>query len=74
MRKLSLLQEGKPAGTVFVGLAGPGTATHRRLALPGDRGQVRAGTVAEALDLLRVVLLSANAAPRGSERDRPSRP
>jgi nicotinamide mononucleotide (NMN) deamidase PncC len=33
----------------------------RRLELPGDRAAVRAGTVREALALLREVLLSANA-------------
>ena len=55
-------QEGHPAGTVHVGLAGPeGTVVARRLDLPGDRAAVRAGTVREALALLREVLLSANA-------------
>ena len=54
------LQEGKPAGTVFVGLVGPGVETHRRLALDGDRQDVRAGTVVAALDMLGEVLLSAN--------------
>jgi nicotinamide-nucleotide amidase len=54
------LQEGKPAGTVFVGLVGPGVETYRRLALDGDRQDVRAGTVVAALDMLGEVLLSAN--------------
>lgn len=54
------LQEGKPAGTVFVGLVGPGVETHRRLTLGGDRQDVRAGTVSAALDMLVGVLLSAN--------------
>lgn len=54
-------QEGHPAGTVHVGLAGPGGAVDsRRLELPGDRATVRARTVREALRLLREVLLSAN--------------
>ena len=45
-------QDGKPAGTVFVGVAGPsGTAT-RELHLTGDRAAVRAATVTEALALL----------------------
>ena len=55
-------QEGHPAGTVHVGLAGPdGALESRRLDLPGDRAAVRAATVREALALLREVLLSANA-------------
>lgn len=54
-------QEGQPAGTVHVGLAGPEGSVVRRLDLPGDRAAVRAGTVREALALLREVLLSANA-------------
>ena len=45
---------------VFVGLGGPGVETHRRLALDGDRQDVRAGTVVAALDMLGEVLLSAN--------------
>jgi nicotinamide-nucleotide amidase len=47
-------QNGYPAGTVFVAVAGPDTAEVRQLALPGDRAQVRAGSVRAALDLLRV--------------------
>lgn len=43
---------GQPAGTVYVGLAGPGVLLAERLALPGDRASVRAGTVAAALELL----------------------
>jgi len=46
------LQEGQPAGTVFVGLAGPGSARSVRLALDGDRSAVRAAACAGALDLL----------------------
>ena len=51
------LQEGKPAGTVFLGLVGPGIETHRRLALSGEREDVRADTVAAALDMLVGILL-----------------
>ena len=59
-------QEGHPAGTVHVGLAGPGgTVSSRLLDLPGDRSEVRAGTVREALALLREVLLSANEGGHG---------
>lgn len=55
-------QEGHPAGTVHLGLAGPDSAlVSRRLDLPGDRATVRRATVHEALALLREVLLSANA-------------
>ncbi|HEY3503634.1 MAG TPA: CinA family protein [Actinocatenispora sp.] len=43
---------GAPAGTVYVGLAGPTGELAERLALPGDRAAVRAGTVAAALALL----------------------
>lgn len=43
---------GAPAGTVYVGLAGPDGDVAERLALPGDRAAVRAGTVAAALALL----------------------
>lgn len=46
------LQEGKPAGTVFVGLAGQSSARFVRLALDGDRGLVRASACAAAIDLL----------------------
>jgi PncC family amidohydrolase len=46
------LQEGQPAGTVFVGLAGRDTARFVRLRLAGDRGAIRAGACAGALDLL----------------------
>lgn len=46
-------QEGQPAGTVFVAVAGPAGGEVRRLALPGDRAQVRALSVTSALDLLR---------------------
>jgi nicotinamide-nucleotide amidase len=46
------LQEGQPAGTVFVGLAGRRSARFVRLALEGDRPTVRAGACAGALDLL----------------------
>lgn len=58
-------QEGHPAGTVHVALAGPeGALVSRLLDLPGDRAAVRRGTVREALALLREVLLSANAGSR----------
>lgn len=56
------LQEGHPAGTVFVGVRRPdATTSSRALHLEGDRHAVRAATVEAALELLREVLLSANA-------------
>ncbi len=52
-------QEGRPPGTVFVGLALPGHATiTRELRLPGDRPRVRQFSAISALDLLRRTLLS----------------
>jgi nicotinamide-nucleotide amidase len=50
-------QEGKPPGTVFVGLAGPGLLEAVALELNGKRRQIQDATVREALtalaDLLR---------------------
>jgi nicotinamide-nucleotide amidase len=46
------LQEGQPAGTVFVGLAGRDSARFVRLALTGDRAEIRAGACAGAVELL----------------------
>ncbi|TCJ28987.1 CinA family protein [Nocardioides jejuensis] len=46
-------QEGKPVGTVFIGLAGPGGVTSVALRLGGDRRAIRAATVEAALALLR---------------------
>lgn len=51
-------QEGKPPGTVHVGLAGPHGAEARALRLPGDRALVRSISVVSALNLLRLHLLS----------------
>jgi nicotinamide-nucleotide amidase len=46
------LQEGQPVGTVFVGLAGHGTARFVRLTLGGDRAAIRSGACSGAVDLL----------------------
>ena len=46
------LQEGKPAGTAYVGVCGPHGTTTRALALGGDREAVRSGVVAGALALV----------------------
>jgi PncC family amidohydrolase len=51
------LQEGQPAGTVFVGLAGHETARFVRLDLTGDRVEIRSGACGAALDLLLVEVL-----------------
>ncbi len=49
-------QEGKPVGTVFVGIAGPGLLTHRELDLDGDRTDIQEGTCDAALAALEAVL------------------
>lgn len=47
-------QDGVPAGTVYVALAGPGDAERvRALSIDGDRSHVRQAAVESALDLLR---------------------
>lgn len=48
--------EGKPAGTVHLGLAGPDGTITRSLRLPGDRERVRAFAAVTALDLARRTL------------------
>jgi len=45
-------QEGKPAGTVFVGLAGPGLLEAIELGLGGDRVTIQDLTVQQALSAL----------------------
>jgi len=49
-------QEGRPAGTVFVGLAREGQAESFEVRLPGDRAQVREHAVITALNLVRLRL------------------
>lgn len=46
-------QDGQPAGTAHLALAGPSGLEQRLLRLPGDRGRVRMLAVTSALDLLR---------------------
>jgi len=43
----------KPVGTVFIGLAIPGTVTSRRFRFTGDRGSVKWQSSQMALDMLR---------------------
>ena len=45
-------QEGRPAGTVFLGLAGASSARFVRLALDGDRASIRTATCTRAVQLL----------------------
>jgi nicotinamide-nucleotide amidase len=45
-------QDGASVGTVFLACSGPLGTVVRRLALSGDRAQIRAGSVASALELL----------------------
>ena len=49
-------QEGKPPGTVFVGIAGPGLIEAVALELSGKREHVQERTVREALEALEAVL------------------
>jgi len=52
------LQDQQPAGTVWVGLAGPGDRrSTTELHLPGERDRVRQMTVIHAMDVLRRSLL-----------------
>jgi len=52
------LQEGHPAGTVFVAVAGPSGGQVRALRLPGGRAEIRSGAVDAALEMLRDVVLA----------------
>jgi PncC family amidohydrolase len=53
------LQEGKPAGTVHVGLAGPDGTTSVALRLAGDRRAVRDGTCRRAVAALLEAVVGA---------------
>jgi len=44
--------DGKAVGTVYVAVAGPGSATVRALCLSGDRGEIRTRSVLAVLALL----------------------
>lgn len=52
-------QEGKPVGTVFVGLAGPDGTRTLALDLAGDRSQIQDATVDAAVDALAQAIESA---------------
>lgn len=49
-------QDGYPPGTVFIAVKGPRGIGTRQLALPGDRAQVRALAVTNALAMLRLAV------------------
>ena len=49
-------QEGKPVGTVFVGIAGPAGTNVLCLALDGDRPTIQAAAVEEALSALAATM------------------
>lgn len=53
-------QEGKPAGTVFVGVAGPDTASALALELVGKRHEIRERTCQEAMSALHAILTGNN--------------
>lgn len=48
--------EGKPVGTVFIAVAGPGASSTRELALSGDRNEIRRATTSATLSLLLATL------------------
>jgi len=50
------LQEGKPVGTVFVGVAGPDGVTAVSMELAGDRHQIQDRACREALAVLCDIL------------------
>ncbi|ANS80533.1 C-terminal domain of CinA type S [Serinicoccus hydrothermalis] len=65
--------EGHPVGTVHLALAhGEQVVGHRVLTLRGDRDQIRAGTVEQALELLRGRLSGAVSAARGTVETGPA--
>ena len=49
-------QEGKPVGTVYVGLVGPAGESVLAMELQGDRAQIQDRTCAEALSALSAIL------------------
>jgi PncC family amidohydrolase len=49
-------QDGVPAGTVYVAVAGPGTVTALALELVGDRGVIQDRTCEEALSAVSAIL------------------
>jgi nicotinamide-nucleotide amidase len=60
-------QEGKPVGTVYVGVAGPEGVTATALALAGDRGAIQAATVDAAVSALGVMMGADPTGPSGED-------
>ena len=58
-------QEGKPVGTVFVGVAGPDGSEVHELALDGERDEIQAATVARALSALGAMMDAVDRSPAG---------
>lgn len=61
------LQEGKPVGLAYVGLARPHGVTVRELRASGSRAQVRAAVVQAALEMLAAELRAGSARAVGEE-------
>ena len=59
-------QEGKPVGTVYVGIAGPGTLDAVALRLDGDRPTIQEQTCVRALEALEQAVAEAVARESGS--------
>ena len=57
--------EGKPVGTVFIAVVGPGASSVRELALSGDRDEIRRSTTTAALSLLLATLEEQSVEPIG---------
>lgn len=59
-------QEGKPVGTVFVGVAGPEGVHAEALSLEGDRSAIQDASVSAALSVLAAMISSTGPAPEDS--------
>ncbi|WP_306461722.1 CinA family protein [Nocardioides humilatus] len=64
-------QEGKPVGTVFVGVASPSGTQVVALQLDGDRGEIQVSTVSETLSALAGIMEAEERSPAGREPEHP---
>lgn len=64
-------QEGKPVGTVYVGVAGPAGTTVAELSLDGDRGEIQAATVREAMSALGAMMEAVDPTTAGRRAEHP---